>query len=81
VESRGFAQKSRSVETISLEPTDRLRERPEQPEYMAMRGIGLLVVALTVGSALPHLFNALPLLGEVGMPPWRSVTLEASGHR
>jgi MFS family permease len=42
-------------------------------------GIGLLVGALTLGSALPHLFNALPLLGEAGMPPWRSVILAASG--
>ena len=29
-------------------------------------GIGLLVGALTLGSALPHLLNALPLLGERG---------------
>jgi MFS family permease len=42
-------------------------------------GIGLLVGALTLGSALPHLLNALPLLGEAGMPPWRSVVLAASG--
>jgi MFS family permease len=41
--------------------------------------IGVLVGALTVGSALPHLFNALPLLGgEPGIPPWRSVLLIAS---
>lgn len=36
-------------------------------------GIGLLVGALTLGSALPHLLNAIPLLGPEGMPPWRSV--------
>lgn len=42
-------------------------------------GIGLLVGALTLGSALPHLFNALPWLGEAGMPPWRSVVLMSSG--
>ena len=36
-------------------------------------GIGLLVGALTLGSALPHLLNALPLLGGAGMPPWREV--------
>jgi len=36
-------------------------------------GIGLLVGALTLGSALPHLLNAVPLLGEGGMPPWRTV--------
>ncbi len=41
--------------------------------------IGLLVGALTVGSALPHLFNAFPILGgEAGIPPWRSVLLIAS---
>ncbi len=41
--------------------------------------IGLLVGALTVGSALPHLFNAFPVLGgEAGIPPWRSVLLIAS---
>ena len=36
-------------------------------------GIGLLVGALTLGSALPHLLNAVPLLGSGGMPPWRAV--------
>jgi MFS family permease len=42
-------------------------------------GIGLLVGALTIGSASPHLINALPVLGgEAGMPPWRSVLLVAS---
>jgi len=42
-------------------------------------GIGLLVGALTIGSASPHLINALPILGgEAGMPPWRSVPLVAS---
>jgi MFS family permease len=42
--------------------------------------IGLLVGALTVGSAMPHLFNALPILGgEAGIPPWRAVLLIASG--
>ena len=36
--------------------------------------IGVLVGALTVGSAMPHLFNAFPILGgEVGIPPWRTV--------
>ena len=41
--------------------------------------IGVLVGALTVGSAMPHLFNALPILGgEAGIPPWRSVLLIAS---
>ncbi|NET30763.1 MAG: MFS transporter [Cyanothece sp. SIO1E1] len=40
-------------------------------------GIGLLVGALTVGSALPHLLNAIPVLGDAG-PPWRLVLLAAS---
>jgi hypothetical protein len=44
-------------------------------------GIGLLVAVLTWGSALPHLINVLPLLGEGGILPWGSVILEASGHR
>ncbi len=42
-------------------------------------GIGLLVGALTVGSALPHLLNALPVFsGPSGLPPWRPVVLGAS---
>jgi MFS family permease len=41
-------------------------------------GIGLLVGALTLGSAAPHLLNAVPLLGPAGMPPWRTVLLVAS---
>ena len=40
-------------------------------------GIGLLVAALTIGSSLPHLLNALPQTG--GMPPWHDVLLGASG--
>ncbi len=40
--------------------------------------IGTLVGAVTLGSALPHLFNALPLLGADGMPPWRAVLYAAS---
>jgi MFS family permease len=43
-------------------------------------GIGLLVGALTVGKALPHLLNALPALGSGGMPPWRSVVLATSAQ-
>jgi MFS family permease len=39
-------------------------------------GIGLVVGALTVGSALPHLLAALPFAG--GFPPWRLVVLGAS---
>lgn len=41
-------------------------------------GIGLLVGALTLGSALPHLLNAVPILGESGMPRWRSVLVGTS---
>jgi len=42
-------------------------------------GIGVLVGAITVGSAGPHLLNALPLLGSAGMPPWPRVLIAASG--
>ena len=38
-------------------------------------GIGLLVGAITLGTAVPHLLNAAP----GGMPPWRSVLLLTSG--
>jgi MFS family permease len=41
-------------------------------------GVAMVVGALTLGSALPHLLNAMPLLGEDGMPPWRAVLLGAS---
>ncbi len=41
--------------------------------------IGILVGALAVGSAGPHLLNAVPLLGgEAGIAPWRPVILAAS---
>ena len=39
-------------------------------------GIGLLVGALTLGSGVPHLLNAMS--GQ-GMPPWRGVLLTTSG--
>lgn len=39
-------------------------------------GIGLLVGAITLGSGVPHLLNALA--GEAGMPPWRNVLLATS---
>lgn len=42
-------------------------------------GIGILVGALTVGSAFPHLVNAVPIFGTSGMPPWRSVLQATSG--
>lgn len=42
--------------------------------------IGLLVGGLTFGSAVPHLFNALPLFGEDGMPPWRPVLYASSAQ-
>jgi MFS family permease len=41
-------------------------------------GIGILVGALTAGSATPHLLNALPIFGAGGMPPWRDVLWTAS---
>jgi len=41
-------------------------------------GIGLLVGAIVVGSATPHLLNALPALGAAGMPPWRVVVWSSS---
>ena len=40
--------------------------------------IGILVGALTIGSALPHLLSAFPLLGESGLPDWRIVLLFSS---
>jgi MFS family permease len=41
-------------------------------------GIGILVGALTLGSAGPHLINAMPFLGAPGMPPWPRVLVVAS---
>jgi MFS family permease len=42
-------------------------------------GIGLLVGALAIGSASPHLLNGLPIYGGPGgLPPWRAVLLTAS---
>jgi MFS family permease len=42
-------------------------------------GIGLLVGALTVGSALPHLLTAAPLPGvAAGVLPWRQTLLACS---
>lgn len=35
--------------------------------------VGFLVGANTLGAALPHLLNAVPVLGECGMPPWPDV--------
>jgi MFS family permease len=43
-------------------------------------GIGILVGALTLGSSVPHLLNALPIFGEGGMPPWRAVLLATSAQ-
>ena len=41
--------------------------------------IGILVAALTVGNAVPHLLNAFPVFGGVsGLPPWRIVLLVVS---
>ena len=36
-------------------------------------GIGVLVAALTIGSAMPHLLNGLTFIGPEGLPPWRKV--------
>lgn len=50
--------------------------------FAARRGfaVGTLVGATTVGSAVPHLLNALPLFsGPAGLPPWRAVLWTASG--
>lgn len=41
-------------------------------------GIGLLVGGIVLGKSIPHLLNALPLLGGDGMPPWRTVLLTTS---
>jgi MFS family permease len=42
-------------------------------------GIGLLVGAIVVGSASPHLINGLPFFGgAAGLPPWRPVLLTAT---
>ena len=40
------------------------------------RGIGILVGALTLGKALPHLLNGI--VGETGMPRWQTVLLALS---
>ena len=40
-------------------------------------GVGILVGALTVGSALPQLLNGL-LADEGGLPPWKSILLGTS---
>ncbi len=41
-------------------------------------GIGLLVGGIVLGKSIPHLLNALPVLGGDGMPPWRMVLLATS---
>ena len=42
-------------------------------------GIGILVGALTIGSATPHLLGAVPIFGsDTGIPHWRAVLLSAS---
>lgn len=41
-------------------------------------GIGLLVGGIVLGKSIPHLLNALPLLGVDGMPPWRTVLMVIS---
>jgi MFS family permease len=43
-------------------------------------GIGILVGALTAGSAFPHLLSGLPFLGNNGLPSWRFLMLITSGQ-
>ena len=40
--------------------------------------IGILVGAITIGSALPHLLNAIPILGTDGIPEWKNVLFFSS---
>lgn len=40
--------------------------------------LGILTGALAIGSAFPHLLNAVPALGAGGMPPWRDVLMVTS---
>ncbi len=42
-------------------------------------GIGVLIGALTIGSATPHLLNAIPVFGAGGMPPWEGILYATSG--
>lgn len=42
-------------------------------------GIGILVGAITVGSALPYLLSAFSFFGDGGLPPWPTSLLLASG--
>jgi MFS family permease len=42
-------------------------------------GIGVLIGALALGSASPHLLNGIPLLDPDGLPPWRTVIGVSSG--
>jgi len=46
----------------------------------ASRGywVGVLIGALTLGSAMPHLLNALPWSGAGGMPPWQTMLWTSS---
>lgn len=40
--------------------------------------VGVLIGALTLGSALPHLFNGLSVFGGTGMPPWQDMLMASS---
>ncbi len=42
-------------------------------------GIGILIGALSFGSAMPHLLNAISLTGSGSLPDWRAVLWTASG--
>ena len=46
----------------------------------ASRGywVGVLIGALTLGSAMPHLFNGMTLFGNAGMPPWQDMLWASS---
>jgi MFS family permease len=41
-------------------------------------GIGIVVAAVTFGTAVPHALNALPLFGGAGLPPWPAMLWTAS---
>ena len=43
-------------------------------------GIGILIGALTIGSAMPHLIAGLSIFGVGELPPWRTVLLLTSAQ-
>lgn len=40
--------------------------------------IGILIGAITFGSAVPHILNVIPVFGENGLPHWRSILFNTS---